>query len=140
MQTNSNRDTSKPTKKLANRTFGLIFSAIFSLVALFPLISGNPLRLWAMILCVVFLLVSLALPALLTPLNQAWAKFGLLMHKITNPILMGLVFFLTVFPTGLILKLLGKDPMKRKQDASANSYWIMREQSKIEPSSFDQQF
>jgi hypothetical protein len=130
----------QPVKALANRTFGLIFAGIFAIIALFPVIWGHETRQWAAIIGGVFLIVSLVYPKLLTPLNKLWAKFGQLMHKITNPLIMGIVFFLTVLPTGIILRLFGKDPMQRKFDAEAESYWIVREKSKIDATSFDQQF
>ena len=127
-------------KVLDNRTFGLIFAAIFLIIALFPLLFGNGLRNWALIITGAFTVTALALPRALAPLNKLWAKFGMVMHKITNPILMGLVFFITVLPTGIILKLLGKDPMRRKRDESAESYWIERKPSAIKAEFFNQQF
>jgi hypothetical protein len=130
----------KTSKELSNRTFGLIFAAIFLLIALFPLINQGEPRNWALAITAFFVVTSLAIPKILTPLNLLWAKFGQLMHKITNPLLMGMVFFLTVLPTGIMLKLLGKDPMRRKKDPQAKSYWIKREPSKITSESFDQQF
>ena len=130
----------KPSKELGNRTFGLIFATIFLLVALFPLIKQGDPRTWALAIGAFFLLSSLVLPKLLTPLNRLWAMFGQMMHKITNPLLMGLVFFLTVLPTGIVLRILGKDPMRRKQDPQAESYWLEREPSKITAELFNQQF
>jgi len=132
--------TKKPQKELANRTFGLIFAGIFLLIALFPLLGSSEIRMWALITCGVFATMAIAFPWMLTPLNRLWAKFGMLMHKITNPILMGLVFFIAVFPTGLIIRLLGKDPMRRKAKPDLESYWIQREQSELSAESFDQQF
>jgi hypothetical protein len=131
----------KPQKKeLANRTFGLIFAVIFLLIALFPLLGDNGVRNWAFIVSTLFAAASIFMPSLLTPLNKLFVKFGELMHKITNPLLMGLVFFIAVVPTAIFARIFGKDPMRRKIDASANSYWIEREQHKITPESFDQQF
>ena len=126
-------------KQLSNRTFGLIFAAIFLLIALWPLINGASPRTWALIIVALFALPALLFPRVLTPLNAAWAKFGLFMHKIVNPILMGLIFFLTVLPTGLMLKLFGKDPMRRKLDVNATTYWQQRD-DKVTKESFDNQF
>lgn len=140
MTDDKNMNTSPSVKPLNNRTFGLIFAVIFALIALFPLLSDGDLRVWAISIAGVFAAISLLLPKALSPLNALWAKFGLLMHKITNPLLMGLVFFITVLPTGLILKVLRKDPMNRKQQPNEKSYWIKREQSVLTPESFDQQF
>lgn len=131
---------SQANKTLANKHFGLIFAGIFLVIALFPLIWGNELRVWAAVVSGAFFLTSLIFPSWLTPLNRLWAKFGLVMHKITNPLLMGLIFFLTVLPTGLILRLLRKDPMRRKFLPNEDSYWINRDEHKITAESFDQQF
>jgi len=130
----------KAPKPLANRPFGLIFAAIFLLIALFPLLKGQAINLWATYIFAAFAVSALILPRVLTPLNWLFQKFGQVMHKITNPILMGLVFFITVLPTGLILRLLGKDPMNRKLDPMAASYWIEREDGKLSKESFDNQF
>ena len=74
--------------------------------------------------CFSFLLACV--PATLKPLNRMWFKFGLLLHKVVNPIVMALVFFGTVLPTGLIMRALGKDPLRLKWQPDANSYWIER--------------
>jgi len=131
---------SKPeVKMLPNRTFGLIFAGIFAVISLYPVLFGNDFRVWSTIVALVFFLLAIFIPAALSPFNKLWVRFGLLMHSIINPILMGLVFFVTVLPTGIILKLLGKDPMNRKFDADTKSYWIQRDE-KISKESFDNQF
>jgi len=135
-------NTARPAavKPLANRTFGLIFSAIFLVIALWPMLSGGNLRSWAALIAGGFCVPALFFPKMLAPLNLLWAKFGLLMHKIVNPILMGIIFFIAVLPTGLIMRLLGKDSMQRKLEANANSYWIEREPESLTKDSFDNQF
>lgn len=132
-------NTEQAPKQLSNRAFGLIFAVIFLVIALWPLINGASPRTWALIIVALFALAALLYPSVLTPLNAAWVKFGLFMHKIVNPILMGLIFFLTVLPTGLMLKLFGKDPMRRKLDANTKTYWQDRSE-KITKESFDNQF
>ena len=132
-------NTEQAPKQLSNRTFGLIFAAIFLVIALWPLKNGASPRTWALIIVALFAIPALLFPRVLTPLNAAWVKFGLFMHKIVNPILMGLIFFLTVLPTGLMLKLFGKDPMRRKLDANATTYWQQRD-DKVTKESFDNQF
>jgi len=129
----------KQAKTLSNRAFGLIFAGIFCVIALFPLLGKSDPRTWALIVAAAFALPALLLPQLLTPLNRGFNRFGQVMHKIINPLLMGLVFVLTVVPTGLIIRLLGKDPMNRKLDANAASYWIERD-IPITKESFDNQF
>ncbi|MBX2849899.1 MAG: hypothetical protein KTR16_16360 [Acidiferrobacterales bacterium] len=126
-------------KMLSNRAFGLIFAGIFLVICFFPLIFGNEYRGWALIVSAAFAAPAIFIPRVLTPLNKLWMKFGFFMHTIINPLLMGLVFFLTVLPTGLILKLLGKDPMNRKFEANSKTYWIARNE-KISKESFDNQF
>jgi len=126
-------------KMLSNRAFGLIFSAIFMVFSIYPVLFGNGLRLWTLIISLLFLSTAVLVPSILTPLNKFWVKFGMFMHSIINPILMGLVFFLTVLPTGIIIKCLGKDPMNRKFDNNSKSYWIERKE-KISKESFDNQF
>lgn len=127
-------------KPLDNRAFGLIFCGIFCIIALFPMFFGGEYRQWALIISVAWAVPALLFPAVLGPLNRLWAQIGQMMHKVINPILMGLVFFLTVVPTGLILKLLGKDPMRRKFDTQASSYWIARQENSLTKDSFDNQF
>ena len=121
--------TKSQPKPLENRLFGLIFGAIFAAIAIIPVFFGGHLRIWALSIAMVWVALAVLLPSVLTPLNKLWALFGKMMQRITNPILMGLVFFLTVVPTGLILKLFGKDPMRRKFDSKASSYWIPREKN-----------
>jgi len=130
----------KAVKPLENRTFGLIFSAIFCVIALMPMLFGGGYRLWALIIAAMWAVPALFFPDLLAPLNRLWAKFGQVMHKVVNPILMGIIFFFSVLPTAIILKLLGKDPMRRKLDSNAKSYWIAREEPILSKESFDNQF
>ena len=126
-------------KILSNRTFGLIFAGIFSVIALLPMLSKSEPRVWALVIAGLFTLFSLAAPKLLAPLNRAWNRFGQFMHKIVNPLLMGLIFVLTIIPTALIIRLLGKDPMRRKLEPKTSSYWIKRD-TPITKESFDNQF
>lgn len=128
-----------PGKHLGNRSFGLIFAAIFLLIGAFPLLFGGTVRLIPIYIAAAFAMVALIYPPALKPLNLAWAKFGQLMHKIVNPVLMGLIFFLTVVPTGLIMRMLGKDPMRRRLEPDAGSYWIKRDDL-IDKEFFDNQF
>ena len=134
-----NTEQNQP-KPLDNRVFGLIFSGIFCVIALFPMLFGDDYRQWAVLVAAAWAVPALLFPAILAPLNRLWAQFGQVMHHIINPLLMALIFFLTVLPTALMLKLFGKDPMRRKFDASADSYWILREQDSLTKESFDNQF
>ncbi len=113
----------------SERGFGLVFFCFFLIVAAWPLVSGETPRLWALAVALIFVVLALVRPAVLTPLNKIWFRFGLFLGKIMAPIVMSLVFFLTVLPTGIVMRLLGKDLLNRKIDRSAPSYWVKREDS-----------
>ena len=110
----------------SNRSFGLVFSAVFLIIALWPLTSGFSVLIWAVIVSLVFLILGLLNSKLLTPLNKIWFKFGLLLGSIFAPIVMGFIFFLVVTPTGLILTILGKNPLNKKYGKEKKTYWIKR--------------
>ena len=111
--------------KKNNITFGILFFIFFLIIGLYPLISNEPIRIWSIILSSVFLIITTINPNLFAFLNKLWIKFGILLGKIISPIIMGLVFFFVVTPTGIFVKILKKDVMGLKRDAS--SYWITRE-------------
>ncbi len=124
----------------SDRAFGIVFAVVFALIGLWQWGKEIDLFPWALGIGGAFLALALIRPALLAPLNRLWFRFGLLLHKIVNPIVMGLIFFLAVTPTALILRLLGKDPLRRKFDLSAASYWIVREPPGPDPQTMKQQF
>lgn len=127
-------------KGSSNRAFGVVFTVVFAIIGLLPLFGGGPVRWWSLMVAGVFLLAALVRPRVLAPLNRLWTRFGLLLHNITNPIIMGLVFFLAVTPTALIMRALGKDPLRRRFDKSAKTYWIDRQPPGPEPETMKQQF
>ena len=127
-------------KGSSDRAFGMVFTVVFVIVGLWPLTGGGSPRIWALIVAGVFLAAALMYPTILAPLNRLWTRFGLLLHKITNPIIMGLVFFVTVTPTALIMKMMGKDPLNRKIDRNAKSYWIDRQPPGPSPETMKNQF
>jgi len=108
-----------------NITFGILFFIFFLIISLYPLISNEPIRIWSIIVSLVFLIVTIIKPNLFSFLNKLWVKFGILLGKIISPIVMSLVFFFVVTPIGIFLKVLKKDVMGLKRGAS--SYWITRE-------------
>ncbi len=110
-----------------DRTFGVVFAAFFAIVALLPLWRGGAPRLWAVIVAVVFIAVALVAPAALAPLNRLWLRFGGLLNRITSPIALAILFYGVVMPTGIAMRLLGKDPLRLRRDPRARSYWIARE-------------
>jgi len=127
-------------KGSSNRGFGLVFAAVFAAVALLPYLHGNPIRWWSLAIAAAILIVALARPALLAPFNRVWTRVGLLLHKIVSPIIMAVAFYGVVTPTALIMRACGKDPLRRKFDRGAESYWILREPPGPEPNSIKNQF
>jgi hypothetical protein len=112
------------TNKKNNIFFGILFFIFFLIIGLYPLISNGPIRIWSVILSLVFLIITIIRPNLFTYLNRLWIKFGILLGKIISPIVMGLVFFFVVTPIGILVRVLKKDIMSLKRGAS--SYWINR--------------
>lgn len=108
----------------SDRSFGLVFAVIFALVGLFPLTGGGGARWWALAVAAVFLLAALAASRLLRPMNRLWFRFGLLLNRIVSPVVMGVLFFGVVTPTGLVRRLFVADPLRQRLDPSASSYWI----------------
>lgn len=111
----------------APRNFGLVFAGFFAIVGLLPLLGGNAARWWALAIAAAFLAVALAAPAVLAPLNLIWFRFGLQLHRVMSPVVMALLFFLTVTPVGLLMRVAGKDPLRLKPDPQQPSYWIARD-------------
>jgi predicted membrane metal-binding protein len=124
----------------SDRSFGFVFAAVFAVVASLPLVRGAPVRWWALALAAAFALAALAAPRLLRPLNRIWFKFGLVLHHIVNPIIMGAIFFLAVTPMSLVMRALGKDPLRLKLDPGSATYWIPRERPAPAPRSMSKQF
>ena len=114
----------------SNRSFGIVFFFVFVIVSLWPLINENSLRVWSIFVAIIFLILGLVNSKLLTPLNILWFKFGKLLGFIIAPIVMGIVFFIVITPTGLIMKIIGKDLLNNKYNNKNKSYWINREESK----------
>jgi len=121
----------------SNKSFGIVFFFVFLIISLWPLLNENPLRDWSLIIAIVFLILGLMDSKLLDPLNIIWFKFGKLLGLIIAPIVMGIIFFAIVTPTGLIMKLLGNDLLNYKYKNKNKSYWINREKQK---STMRQQF
>ena len=109
----------------SNKNFGIVFCIVFLIVALYPLIDNNEIRFWSLIISLIFFILGLTNSRILSPLNILWSKFGLLLGKIVSPIVMSLVFFLVVTPTGLIMKLLRKDLLNLKKN-NKSTYWIKK--------------
>jgi len=116
-------------KKTSNRSFGIVFFVVFLIIATYPLINGDELRLWSLIISIIFLLLGLVNSKILNPLNKLWFKFGIFLGKVISPLVMGIIFFLVVTPIGLLMRLLNKDLLNLKFNNNS-SYWIEKTEPK----------
>ena len=115
----------KKIKISSNRSFGLVFFGIFLIISLWPLLDNKDIRIWSLIISLIFLILGILNSNILKPLNKIWFKFGMFLGKIVSPIVMGLVYFLVVTPTGFIMRFLGKDLLKLKKNKN-NTYWLTK--------------
>ncbi len=106
-----------------NRSFGLVFFTVLLVVALYPLFKAEGIRIWSLIISIIFLILGLLNSPILSPMNKIWFKFGVLLGNFASPIVMGIVYFAVVTPTSLIMKALGKDLLNLKKNDN-KSYWI----------------
>jgi hypothetical protein len=124
----------------SDRSFGITFAVVFALIALFPLLHGGSVRLWALAVTAVFGGIALIRPSLLAPLNRLWFRFGMLLHKIVNPVVLGLMFFLIITPLAAVTRLFGGKLLTLGYDKSIPSYWHRRSPPGPEPDSVRNQF
>ncbi len=124
----------------SERSLGLVFAVVFAIIALWPLLDGVGPRWWAVGAAGVFLGLGLFAPPLLKPLNRAWFRLGMVLHKVVNPIIMALLFFVTVTPMALLMRVFGKDLLHIKFDAAAKTYWVERTPPGPEPDTMRHQF
>ena len=125
----------KEFKLPSNRNFGFVFFIVFLLIALWPISQGEILRIWSLIISLIFLILGILNSKILKPFNILWMKFGLFLGGIISPIVMGFIFFIVITPIGLIMKFFKKDLLNLKYDKK-KSYWI--EKDKIKSSMKDQ--
>jgi hypothetical protein len=107
----------------SNKSFGIVFFVVFLLITLYPLLNNESIRIWSLVISIIFLILGILDSKILSPLNKIWFKFGIFLGKIISPIVMGIIFFLVVTPTGFIMRLLGKDVLNLKY-SDHKSYWI----------------
>jgi hypothetical protein len=126
--------------RASDRSFGVVFTVVFAIVGLLPLLDGHAVRWWALGIAAAFAALAFIRPALLAPLNRVWMAFGKLLHKFVSPLILGLLFLIAVVPTSLWLRLRGADPLRLKPDPSAPSYWLPRDPPGPARASFKNQF
>lgn len=127
-------------KGSSDRAFGLIVGGIFLLIGCWPLLHGHAPR-WYVVVPAAFLVIfGIVAPRLLAPLNRAWMRLGLLLHRVVAPVLMGIVFFGVVLPIAMIMRLRGKDPLRLRFDRDAADYWVVRDPPGPAPEGLRNQF
>ena len=113
----------------SNRNFGIVFFIVFLLISLYPLLNQESLRIWSLIFSLIFLILGIINSKILTPLNKAWFKFGILLGKIISPLVMGLIFFFVVTPIGILMKILRKDLLNLRFNQN-KTYWVEKTEQK----------
>ena len=108
-----------------NKSFGILFFIVFFLIAIWPIIDSGSVRIWSIMLSLIFLILGILNSKILSPLKSAWIKLGEVLGKIIAPIVMGFIYFLIITPIGLLMRLIGKDLLDIKYSKN-NSYWIKR--------------
>ena len=108
-----------------NKSFGVLFFAVFLLIAIWPIIDDGSLRVWSAVISILFLLLGLTNSKVLTPLKKGWIKLGEILGKVIAPIIMGFIYFIIITPIGIFMRLTGKDLLNIKYNKN-KSYWIKR--------------
>lgn len=140
MQTHESFDREHDVANSSDRNFGLVFAGFFAIVAAYRMWNGHDNGAWWFAPAGLFALLAFFWTAPLAPLNRLWARVGQLLHAIVNPLVMGLIFALAVVPTGLVLRLFGKDLLRLRRDPSASTYWVPCEAPASRPDAMKDQF
>ena len=123
----------------SDRKFGVTVGAILAVIAVWPLVRHHaPIRLWLLVVGGALFVLGIAAPKVLAPLNHLWSQLGLLLARITNPIVMGVMYFVALVPFAWVLRAQGKDLLRLRRDPASQSYWIERDPA--EPTSLAKQF
>jgi hypothetical protein len=107
----------------SNKSFGIVFFIVFLIFSIYPIINDNEIRVWSIVVSIIFLIMGLRNSRYLTPLNIMWCKFGILLGNLISPIVMGLIFFTIVTPIGLLMRTFSKNFLNLKKN-NDNSYWV----------------
>ncbi len=124
----------------SDRNFGLVFAVVLTVLAGFPLLRDGNVNFWLLGPAACFAAAAWIRPALLRPLNRAWHKFGLALNAVVNPVVLAIIFVTAIVPIGLLMRLTGKDPMNRRWDGAAQSYWTERQPPGPAPETMKDQF
>jgi len=124
----------------SDRAFGFVFAAVFLVIALWPLLHGQTPRWWASGVAGCLALIAWAKPVLLAGPNRLWIKLGVLLGRVVSPVALGIVYYCIVTPTGIMMRLAGKDPLRLKRDSKLKSYWLPRRPPGPPPDSMTNQF
>ena len=124
----------------SNRSFGLIVGGILAAIGLYQYFAGNALYPWFGSIGGALVVLGLAVPRVLYPLNLAWTHLGILLGRIVTPIVMFLVYLVSIVPVGLLLRVSGKDLLRLEKKAPGESYWIERDPPGPPPESLKDQF
>ena len=124
----------------SDRGFGMVAALVFTGVGGWPLLDGAPPRWWALAAAGAVLAIALVKAHWLAPFNRLWFRFGLVLGRIVNPVVLAVIYVAVVTPTGLVMRARGKDPLRLRRDPRAASYWIRRDPPGPEPGSMTNQF
>jgi hypothetical protein len=124
----------------SNRQFGLVFAALFLVIAVAPVLRSHFYRPWALVAAALLLAISLTRPEILQPLNALWARLGMLLQSVVSPIVIGLLFFAVVTPLAVLMRWLKRDPLRLHWDSETKSYWLQRVPPGPPPASMKDQF
>ena len=124
----------------SDRSFGLVFTGVFLVIAGWPLLNSGDPRWWALVVAAVFAIITLAKPALLAKPNRLWTKLGILLGKVVSPIALGILFYGVLTPTAVLIRISGKDPLRLKRESASKSYWVPRDPPGPPPDSMHNQF
>jgi predicted membrane metal-binding protein len=137
---NSDHTSTSDHTGSSDRSFGMVFSVVFAIIGLWPLMEAEAIRIWSISISIAFVLVAIIQPKFLATLNRYWTKFGLLLSRFTSPIVLGVMFFLVITPFAVVTRAFGRDALLLKPEPELTSYWIKRDPVGPEPDTIKNQF
>ena len=116
-------------EKSSEKSFGYIFTIFFIILGFYPLVKDQSILIWPIVIAIIIFAITIFFPKILILPNKIWLKFGMILGSVVAPIMMAIIFFITILPTGIIMKLLGKDILNIKKNKYKKSYWIDRKKT-----------